>query len=170
MIVGEWVPGHPKNLGNDEADRLAKFISKLLSTLVHGYTYAAIKVIATTQLKKHSNGWWNKHAPLKYRRLGITFRKNPRELFLARSILSELIAARSGHGNFMKYHVRFHHLRLDSYKFGLPKSPEHFFFCRNTRNRAQKGAGKRRTKDGIDWLLGTERGVLAFATIWTGET
>ena len=128
------------------------------------------KQIATTLLKKHSEDWWDKHAPLKYRRLGISFRHNPRELVLSRSTLSKLIAARSGHGDFKKYHVRFHHHNFDPCECGLPKSPEHFFFCRITRHRARKAAGKRQTKDAIDWLLGTERGALAFATIWTGKT
>ncbi|KHJ30937.1 hypothetical protein EV44_g4257 [Erysiphe necator] len=42
-VVGEWVPGHSNNLGNDEADRLAKHGSEIPSALVHGYTYATIK-------------------------------------------------------------------------------------------------------------------------------
>lgn len=113
MIVGEWVPGNSKNLGNDEVDRLAKLTSGLLSALVHGYIHAAIKEIATTLPKTHSDDWWDKHASLSYRRLGIAFRNNPCELALASSTLSKLLAARSGYRNFNKYHARFHLLSVD---------------------------------------------------------
>lgn len=169
MVAFEWISGHSNNLGNDEADRLAKLGSKLPVPSIHGYTYAASKEIARTLITKDSEDWWEKHAPLRYKRLGIALRPNPRELTLARNTLSKLIAARSGHGDFKQYHVRFHHYSFDSCECGSPTSPEHFFFCRITRHKARKATDKRRTKDAIDWLLGTESGALAFASIWAGD-
>lgn len=169
-VVSEWVRGHSNNIGNNEADNLAKLASRMPAPSLHGYTYAASKETALKILIENSEDWWVKHAPIRYKKLGITFRHSPRELCLARNTLSKLIAARTGHGDFEQYHVRFNHFKFDPCECGKPKSPEHFYFCRLTRLRARKAAGKRRTKDAIDWLLGAEDGALAFSHIWIKET
>ncbi|POS82508.1 hypothetical protein EPUL_006388, partial [Erysiphe pulchra] len=168
-VIFEWISGHYNNSRNDEADRLAKLGSKLPAPSTHGYTYAASKEIARTLITKCSEDWSEKHTPLRYKRLGIAFRPNPHELIFGRNTLSRLIAVRSGHGDFKQYYVRFHHHSFDSCECGLPKSFEHFFFCRITRYKARKAAGKLRTKDAINWLLGKESGALAFASIWAGD-
>ncbi|POS87413.1 hypothetical protein EPUL_001145, partial [Erysiphe pulchra] len=64
MVAFEWISGHSNNLGNDEADGLAKLGSKLPAPPSHGYTYAASKEIARTLITKHSEEWWEKDAPL----------------------------------------------------------------------------------------------------------
>lgn len=48
-------------MGNDEADRLVKLESELVSALVHGNVFTAIEKIAVKLLKT---------APLNYRMLG----------------------------------------------------------------------------------------------------
>lgn len=149
MVVCKLIPGNSSNVGNGEANKLGKLGFKLPLSSRHGYTYTASKDPASTLTTQYPEDWWEKYSPLRYKRLKITFRPNPRELALTRNILGKLIAVKSGHSDFKKYHIRFHHHSFDSCQCGLPKNLKHFYFCRITRYRAHKAAGNRRTKDAI---------------------
>ncbi|POS82366.1 hypothetical protein EPUL_005270, partial [Erysiphe pulchra] len=81
--------------------------------------------------------------------------KPPKELQIERKILVLLIAARSGNGDFKSYHERFGHETYESCTCGTDKTPIHFFFCTQTKNKAKREVGKRRPREAIDWLLGT---------------
>ena len=64
----------------------------------------------------------------------------------------------------MKYHIHFQHESRGPCEHGASLSPEHLFFCKLTRRTARKVADKRRTKEAIDWLLGSESGAFAYAS------
>jgi hypothetical protein len=56
--------------------------------------------------------------------------KLPRELRLPRPALRHLLAARSGHGDFAKYHERFRHEdSLNTCSCRGRKVPKHFIHC-----------------------------------------
>ena len=60
----------------------------------------------------------------------------PPALSLPRPVLARLLAARSGHGDFAKYHKRFGHTPATIHcRCGARTSPTHFFFCRYSRQR-----------------------------------
>lgn len=72
--------------------------------------------------------WWATACPARYQDLDLQMRRRkPPELALPRKLLHELIAARSGHGDFAAYHRRFHHEDANIYCVcGQEKSPPHF--------------------------------------------
>ena len=58
-------------------------------------------------------------------------RKRPPELALPRWAYHRLIATRTGHGDFAKYHERFKHENIDGKcKCGRERRPRHFVECR----------------------------------------
>ena len=58
-------------------------------------------------------------------------RRKPPELSLSRNLLHLLLAARSGHGDYAAYHLRFNHEDANLYCVcGQEKSLTHFIRCR----------------------------------------
>ncbi|OLN95750.1 hypothetical protein CCHL11_02793 [Colletotrichum chlorophyti] len=77
---------------------------------------------------------WPSLCPRQYADLGIVPHLKPAELCLPRHLLGRLYAARSHHGDFVAYHVRFAHQNaLLNCSCGRPKSPVHFYLCKHGR-------------------------------------
>ena len=93
----------------------------------------------------------------------------PRELTLPRRHLARLLAARSGHGDFSKYHERFKHEDAElRCRCGARKAPTHFLFCRYARRKdlLEMYKSQRLSKEDI---LTTPEGALAFSA-WLAES
>lgn len=92
--------------------------------------------------------------------------KPPLELYLlSRYSISKLIAARSGHGDFAAYHIRFKHEDASIHcACGEHKSPEHPFYCQLTRRDRERRIRTRHhnIEDKIKWTLGTVEGAKTF--------
>jgi hypothetical protein len=94
--------------------------------------------------------------------------KCPAELHLPRPLLSRILAARTGHGDFADYHKRFNH--GDAHllcRCGKKKSPIHFFFCYIAKRRMPRPLGS--PSEMIPHLLGTPKGAAKLAA-WLPET
>ena len=127
-----WVPGHTDVLGNEQADELAKAGTAMPEPLNATPTLAYLRRIAKQRPKDAFAKWWATAATDKYRPLGLECStKCPPELALSRTTLHHLLAARSHHGDFTAYHLRFNHkdARLNC-SCGRQKAPDHLFYCR----------------------------------------
>lgn len=169
-VFGKFIPGHSGNKGNEEADSLAKAGAQRASQtqITDNPSHLALKKWVRHVNQELIEEWWEKHAPTRYKTLGIKATGPgvcPTELSLPRPILSLLLASRTGHGDFKTYHERFKHVNIEQCECGEDKAPEHFFFCRKTRRLARKLAGKRRGQEATRWLLGSAEGAVAFGRI-----
>ena len=136
------MPGHEKIQGNEEADRLAKEGAALLEDRLTQATYAGVKRLRKTTIKKQFATWWEEASQgcKRYRELGFSEAtlKAPKELDLPRRTLHNLLALRSGHGDFDWYHKKFRHPQNDRCACRMLRTPEHLVHCRKTRRlRAQ---------------------------------
>ena len=102
-------------------------------------------------------------SPERYARLGLELStRPPPELSLPRPSLGRLLAARSGHGDFEAYHVRFHHEDAELLcRCGDAKAPEHFATC--VAANPPFGRVVPFGKDPVEWALGTIPGAKAFS-------
>lgn len=169
-IAAHWIPGHSGIRGNEEANYLAKLSAREsnLNLVENKLTHAAVKQQALSIRTDIGECWWNSNAPKRYKALKLNISppgKFPKELRLQRPIISLLIAARSGHGDFKTYHERFSHRSYSDCSCGAEKTPTHFFFCKNRRKKVRQEIGKRRPQEAIDWLLGSAEGAAAFGRI-----
>lgn len=92
------------------------------------------------------NEWWSSVCPDRYRDLDLQMcRRKPPELTLLRRLLHNLIAARTGHGDFAAYNRRFHHWDANLECIcGQENSSTHFIRCRQCATQVRK-LGKRAT-------------------------
>lgn len=131
----KWVPGHSKINGNEEADSEARAALHDLPTreTPPGYiTLAYLRRLMHQRRQTLIDEWWSTACPARYRDLDLQMRRRkPPELSLPRHLLHQLIAARTGHGDFAAYHRRFHHNEANlECMCGQETSPTHFIRCR----------------------------------------
>jgi hypothetical protein len=157
-----WVPGHLSILGNEAADKAAKEGAALPSPPRAICTLASLQRRAKAKAKDSLQRLWLATAPQSYQDLGIEYTFNTIELGLNRGALGRILASRSSHGDFAAYHRRFLHqdATLDC-GCGRPKTPLHFFFCKESNARLL--GPRSRTADKIPYLLGTAKGAITLA-------
>ncbi|KAI0993551.1 hypothetical protein K3495_g14633 [Podosphaera aphanis] len=135
VIILKWVPGHAGVKGNEEADAAARAGLKDLpnpGTQPENITLAYLRRLRNQQLQGLLDSWWGEACPSRYQELDLLMRRRkPPELALTRRLLRELIAARTGHGNFAAYHRRFNFSDAPmECTCGEETSPNHFLHCR----------------------------------------
>lgn len=59
----------------------------------------------------------------------------------------QVLAARTGHGDFVAYHKRYHHENFIDCSCGKAKIQLHFFFYKETRSRVKQEIGKRKPQE-----------------------
>ena len=172
LVEIRWIPGHSGIIGNIHADKMAKSALKdfpLVSNATFTsrtnqgqvYTFAALNRYLRDRAEETVDSWWRENRPSRYKDLDLLMkRKRPPELALPRWAYHRLIAARTGHGNFAKYHKRFHHEGIDLMcKCGRERRPWHFSECRTALNEWRKTT--KETAPSIWTMLG-EKGWIAF--------
>ncbi|KAI1004416.1 hypothetical protein K3495_g3796 [Podosphaera aphanis] len=168
-IIVRWVPSHAGIEGNELADAgVKKGAATPFQNNQSKLSVAALALRKSSQMCQAREKWWENNAPQSYVRLGINtapyFRE---ELLLSRKALGQVIAARSGHGDFASYHTRFNHRDANMHCLcGSPKSPKHFLFCRIRRRRHGHPDGPIRLL--LPKLLGTPEGAVIL-TNWLGQ-
>ncbi|KAI1004570.1 hypothetical protein K3495_g3648 [Podosphaera aphanis] len=138
-----WVPGHSGVEGNKLADLQAKKGASMTYLDPPEYSLASLKNWQEAREKESREEWWRENIPQSYSKLEINSApRAPKELLFTRRSLGQLIAARTGHGDFAAYHSRFNHkeARMECL-CGSRKTPTHFLFCRILRRRGGRPPG-----------------------------
>ena len=166
-----WCPGHQGLRGNELADKLAGAACQL-PTSRSIMSVARAKSSLKAHFKNAFQTYWAQNAPDRYQALGLSASIGPPpELSLPRRLLGYLLAARSGHGDFALYHLRFNH--NDAWlkcRCGLDKSPEHFVYCRLVAPSARfRALGSNTPRQAMQWALSTPKGATAFSS-WCNRT
>ncbi|KAI1000193.1 hypothetical protein K3495_g8005 [Podosphaera aphanis] len=106
-----WIPSHSGIEGNDLADTQTKRGPALLAQdFQEKLSIASHAKWLSTQMSQAREKWWKDHIPLSYARFEINNAPAfPKKLLLDRKALGQIIAARTGHGDFAAYHTRFNH-------------------------------------------------------------
>lgn len=140
----KWSPGHMGIEGNGEADWLADLAANpdtptwATDTRALQPTTSGVRSQARMWKRSAAEIWWAQKEPNlseRYKRWELRYKLGPlKELDLPRATLHRLLAARSGHGDFKWYHVKYKHedAILDC-TCGRAKTPSHIVFCRKNR-------------------------------------
>ena len=93
--------------------------------------------------------FWDESCPPRYRELDLMMRrKKPPELSLPRRLLFEVIAARTGHGNFAAYHRRFNNPNANmKCSCGEEITPTNFMRCKLSNLHTQRVRGSLHTNN-----------------------
>ncbi|KAI0991356.1 hypothetical protein K3495_g16831, partial [Podosphaera aphanis] len=110
-VFVKWVPGNSGIQGNVEVDSIARSALRGLPNLEIKpglLTLAYLRRLMNQRRQALLDDWWEEACPSRYREQDLLMRRRkPPELALPRRLLRELIAARTGHGNFAAYYRRF---------------------------------------------------------------
>lgn len=133
-----WCPSHIGIRGNEIADRAASAGAHRHCSFPPPLCIATFKRRTKEDSHELAKKLWQTTMPHSYRELGISsWVSKPPALHLPRRVLSRLLAARSGHGDFADYHERFQHEdALLTCQCNKRKSPFHLVYCRTARRRA----------------------------------
>ncbi|KAI0998729.1 hypothetical protein K3495_g9466 [Podosphaera aphanis] len=100
-----WVPGHSGVEGNKLADLEAKKGASMIYLDPSEHFLASLKNWQEAREKESREEWWRANIPQSYSKLEINSApRAPKELLFTRRSLGQLIAARTGHGDFAAYH------------------------------------------------------------------
>ncbi|KAI1002862.1 hypothetical protein K3495_g5340 [Podosphaera aphanis] len=160
QINVRWVPSHAGIEGNELADLEVKKGAAIPFLNPAEYSSSALGKWIGEQIKLARDNWWQTSRPPTYLQLEIRNAPSfPKELLLSCKDLGRVVAARTGHGDFAAYHIRFKHEDAAlNCLCGSLKTPTHFFFCRILRRRDGRPAGPINTL--IPHLLGTPEGAI----------
>ena len=132
-----WVFGHAGVAGNELADIEAKKAAALpLERYPKEATAAGAARWTQAALRTDIRNSWKSFPQCQDLSLPAPDLDCLPTLSLLRPVLAWLLAARSGHGDFAKYHKRFGHtLATIHCRCGARTIPTHFFFCRHSRQK-----------------------------------
>lgn len=133
--IVRWMPGHSGIGGDEEADREARAALQMLPAPCDQLRYTTLAYLRRLMQRRRQeliDEWWSTACPARYRDLDLQVRRRkPPELALPHRLLHNLLAARSGHGDFAAYHRRSQHDNTNLlFVCGQEKSPTHFIRCR----------------------------------------
>jgi hypothetical protein len=164
-----WVPGHSDIPENERADRLAKAGTTMAPPLHTPATVSWEKTESSKAYRRENASWWSRKRAKSYaaRKIGPNLGKS-KELELPRYTLGKLVAARSGHGDFPPYHLRFRHETYEpNCRCGATKTPTHFLECEPAWERWKQRKKKRKLlrrsrKKQAEWMLSTAKGAAMY--------
>ncbi|KAL5606463.1 uncharacterized protein BROUX77_003656 [Berkeleyomyces rouxiae] len=151
-----WVPGHSDVVGNELADRQARWGADIITTrtgMSLSWARSEFRARVTTAFR----AWWEAEGrnsrphlrrPVQAPKKAWTSLLDETDRNLARAVLTAL----SGHGDFAAYHRRFEHedAVLSCPLCGADTSPEHIWVCHHNPQRVSSSFFQK--------LIGTKRG------------
>ncbi|KAL2889880.1 putative double-stranded RNA/RNA-DNA hybrid binding protein [Ceratocystis lukuohia] len=128
-----WVPGHMGIKGNELADTQAKLGSQGLVT-EHRFSLAGARRWRRDQLRLDYEGWWKEQKGYRPLGTGVSTEppfRNSRYKGLTRIELGHILAARTGDGDFDRYHERWgHNCPLGCRACNQAKERGHWWTCK----------------------------------------